>query len=467
MDPLFETLRSHAKRRAHRLLVIGRFREDPVASGALAADEVVTRDDLSGEESASEDLDAERGFDTILWRLPRLWDDALLLGVRDLLAERGRLWIVATAPARRPLVLALSRLRFVILDEPEVPSAGAVGGDLRLVHARRGNFEVRGYRAGDEVDILRLFAPSFHVERSLEHWRWKYLQNPWGQAMITLARDPEGDLAAHYAGYPVPFVDARSGRFDEMVAVQVGDTMTDPRFRAKGRGFSSLLGRCFRHHFASFCEERVAFNYGFNTGNIRRFNFRFIGGRLAERVGYWRRSSEPPPSTRGGLRGYRSERTSDFDSRFDRLFRAAAPFYGFLVERGERWLRWRYAACPDDPPFFTVEARRFGRLVGWGVFRRRRDQLLWVDALFHPKHLAAAAEVLRSALAEPEAEGATEIVAWFSAGPEPWIAELERLGFHREEEPNDLGLIYLGFLRPDAGDLLAEVYYTMGDGDLA
>ncbi|MEM8930777.1 MAG: GNAT family N-acetyltransferase, partial [Acidobacteriota bacterium] len=409
MDPLLELIRSHTRRPPSRLLIIGRFREEQ--DEALLGAETTTRwDHLLADGEPGTEL---APFDLAVWRLPSLWDDRLLERARDILSDQGRLWFVVPEPARRPLVLAVSRLGFAILDEHDT---GAAGGGIRLVVARRDPFVVRGYRSGDEKAILDLFTPSFHVTRSPEHWRWKYLDNPWGRAMITIATAPNDELAAHYAGYPVPFVDARGDRRDELIGMQIGDTMTDARYRARGRGFSSLLGRCFRHHFAAYCEERVAFNFGFNTGAIRRFNFRFIGGELAELVGYWRRDVKLPAASRGLLR-YRTDRVEAFDRRFDRLFHQAASFYGVLVRRSAEWLTWRYAQCPDDPPFFTIEARRVGQLVGYGVFRRRGEQLVWVDALFHPKHLDAAADVLRHALSVPHAEGTQEVIAWFSSQP--------------------------------------------------
>ena len=71
-------------------------------------------------------------------------------------------------------------------------------------------FVTRAYQPGDESAILDLFTRSFHTPRSLEHFRWKYLQNPYGGGHISLTFDSDGKLVGHYAGYLVPFVE--SGR---------------------------------------------------------------------------------------------------------------------------------------------------------------------------------------------------------------------------------------------------------------
>ncbi|MEO1088564.1 MAG: hypothetical protein AAFY88_30390, partial [Acidobacteriota bacterium] len=299
-------------------------------------------------------------------------------------------------------------------------------------------------------------------QRPCSALRWKYLQNPWGQTLITTSRSADGELAAHYAAYPVPFLDARDG--STLMALQIGDTMTDPRFRRAGRGVSSLLGRCFRHFFSRHCDDRIAFNYGFNTGNIRRFNFQFIKGRLARPVDYWRRGPEPPAGA-----GYRTAQVEEVGEDYDRLLRRVGRHYGFLVRRDAAWLRWRYLDCPDAPPFRLIAARRGRKLVGWGVFRRRPgadgDQLLFVDALFDPRHAGAVADVLRAGLAaEP---GVEEVVGWMAPNPLWWRRAVEDLGFVEAREPNDLALIYLPFTHPEVENLLPAAYYAWGDSDLA
>src|SRR3954471_19075480 len=126
---------------------------------------------------------------------------------------------------------------------------------------------VRAYRPGDEEAILDLFARSFHVSRTPEHWRWKYQDDPYGREHITVIFD-ESQLVGHYAGYPVPF----SVYGVDVLAHQIGDTMTDPAIRHVGRGPSSVLGRAARHFYDTFCEGRIGFNYGFNVANIQKFS---------------------------------------------------------------------------------------------------------------------------------------------------------------------------------------------------
>ena len=58
--------------------------------------------------------------------------------------------------------------------------------DARAEDAR---FTVRSFRDGDEDAILELFARSFHLPRTREHFDWKYRRNPFGSEHISVAFD--------------------------------------------------------------------------------------------------------------------------------------------------------------------------------------------------------------------------------------------------------------------------------------
>ena len=70
------------------------------------------------------------------------------------------------------------------------------------------------YRPGDEREILDLINEVFGLRRSLEHWNWKFKDNPYGGPLLSLARlRSDGRLVGTYmclpfqmnvAGNPVP-----------------------------------------------------------------------------------------------------------------------------------------------------------------------------------------------------------------------------------------------------------------------
>src|SRR3954468_17234127 len=177
---------------------------------------------------------------------------------------------------------------------------------------------IRSYEAGDEQQILDLFARSFHSPRSLESWRWKFENDPWGRTRISLAFDDAGKLLGHYAGYPMPFV--IDGK--RVLANQIGDTMTDPSIRHIGRGPTSILGRTALHFYEHFAERNVAFNYGFNVANIQKFSLRFLRSDRVEPVTYRVREQPMHPISRAErvTRGYRLELLHEAKPELDELF---------------------------------------------------------------------------------------------------------------------------------------------------
>ncbi len=482
-------------------------------------------------------LEAEAGpFDAALWSAddPNVDPGAAVALLHRQLSDDGRVIVVVALPAGAPVasrrqgslpsrhetrlreaVRRLSEAGFAIRKDQDL-QVGEQG--FKILVARRDPFIVRSYAEGDEDAIQRLFRASFHVDRELDHWRWKYAENPWGGPTLSVAEaarstcPPQaepGEFAAHYGGFPIPIW--YQGR--TFVAFQIGDTMTDPRVRNAGRGKAGLLARTVRHFFSIHRDGSFGFYYGFNTGPIQRFCRWFIGGSQDRPVRYLARDLEPAPSPRRGADatrsrrgadatrsrrgadatrprrgadatrprrgadatrsrgGYRVERIEAFGPAFDRLFRRVAPSYRFLVRRDAEYLDWRYRKRPDTG-YVILAARRFGRLVGWSVFLRRADpdgsgtHVAWGDALFHPRHLRAAEPILAAALAEPELAGARRVDAWFSGGPPGWDEELARLGFVTGPEPQGLGMIALADAEPEAFERLDEMYTTMGDGDL-
>ncbi len=391
---------------------------------------------------------------------------ALLTRLHGLLADKGRLVIAGPEPGPSELTITLSEAGFVVLKQEEVPGAGT------LTAARREGFFVREYREGDEEQILALFRRGFFVDRSLARWSWEYRENPYGNRKISMAFDSDGKLAAHYSGYPVRFHREEDGRTQALTALQIGDTMTEPSVRHVGRGPTSLLGRTVRHYYSRFCDGQVAFNYGVNTGNIQRFSMSFVGARRLEDLPYHVRDAGPPVSLPHPLRvrlaGWRVERISHFDGRFDELFRRVAGAYRLLIERDARYLDWRYGRCPDTESFIYAVFRR-ARLAGWSVFRYRKGQreiLSWGDALFDPRQPAAVPLLLAHVLAAPEHRTARAVDLWLTPRPAWWADGIRRLGFEPRPEPENLGLVFVPFGFDPEEAFRAGLYYMMGDTDL-
>jgi hypothetical protein len=326
-------------------------------------------------------------------------------------------------------------------------------------------FTFRSFRAGDEQQILVLFARAFpHATRGIEHFRWEYQRSPFGNEHIALTFNESGGLVAQYAGYPVPMVD--DGR--NLIAHQIGDIMTDRSVRQVGRGPTSILARTAQHFYDSFCRGKVAFNYGFTTDAHRELSIRFLGSDAVEpapyRVRDLKRNPFIPITRRERWpRGWQLELVTDPGPEFDNFFARVAPAYRFLVRRDAQYLRWRYLECPDVP-YFIVAIRKWRRLVGWSVFGVRGSGLAWGDALFDPKYPLAAEVLLRHVVPSYPVD---RIDGWFPARP-AWFHEILRgMQFESRPDPQDLSLMCVPFSVADASARIADrLYYTYGDSDL-
>lgn len=327
------------------------------------------------------------------------------------------------------------------------------------------DFTVRAFEEGDERAILELFARSFpHAPRSLAHFDWKYRRNPFGNGHISLTFAPDGELAGHYAGYLVPF--RRDGR--DLLAHQIGDTMTAVGVRHVGRGPTGILGRTALHFYENFCEGTIAFNYGFNVANIQKFSLRFLRADAVEPVSYrvrdLRASPLPPlPKWQRRLRGYRLELVTEPTAEWDALFERVSGAYRFLARRDAAYVRWRYFECPDVP-YLVVAIRKWGHLAGWVALRIRGRSLLWGDALFDPRFDDAPEVLLRHFVASHELD---RIEAWFPPRPSWFDAILRDLRFESRPQPDDLSVMCVPFVLADASARIhEELYYAWGDSDL-
>jgi SAM-dependent methyltransferase len=333
--------------------------------------------------------------------------------------------------------------------------------------SRKDDFLIRPYAKGDEHRILPMFNNIFRVNRTADHWYWKFRDNPYGTHKIAEAYNKDAALVAHYAGYPVPFYSALDTP-KTFLSFQIGDTMTSPAVRNVGLGKTGLLARTSSYFYAKFCEGVLPFIYGFNTGKIKKLGMRYLGYTYMDPVPYWTRDLvknpfDPPSIFTRFFSAYSVKEIRYATDDLDDLFRRACRSYRFLVRKDAAYLRWRYLDCPDKVHrIFSVRKR--GRLVGWSVFSKKGDKLIWGDALFDIKYPESLVFLL-SALSCKYFSGVESVEGWFSPYPEWWNDWLKELGFQRVQEPNNLAPTFVVFDK-SFEELKRHFYYTMGDSDL-
>ncbi len=330
-------------------------------------------------------------------------------------------------------------------------------------------FVIREYREGDEVRILEMFNEVFGQQRTYAHWYWKYRDNPYGKNAISLAETRDGELAAHYAGYPVPLVLPRGNAHAETRAFHMADKMTKKKFRASGYGRRSLLVRTAEHFYSTFTDEGTSFSYGFVTGNSRKLGILFLKYISIEPVIYRALDITKGQKTRFYLerfKGFTVTEERSVDAEWDQFFRNTVNDYHLLVRRDARYVHWRYVSCPDKE-YRLFSIRRRGRLMGWSVFEKKGNALLWGDALFHRSTVTHLRYFLSSVISAVNDGTLKTVEGWFGRKPGWWDKALRDTGFVAMREPSALHLTIRNGSDEKIPDLLREsLYFTWGDSDL-
>lgn len=327
-----------------------------------------------------------------------------------------------------------------------------------------GRWTIRPYRPGDEGRILDLLRRVFHVERSLDHWRWKFRDNPAGQYHMRLAETPSGELVGQYAGLPVRMAWGEK----TLVFTQIIDVMVDRRFRLglKRPGLFAVLADRFIADYGGL--GKVSGGYGFPTPEALRIGRRVAGYTpLHPVIGLVRdlgQSDRQRPPWSAGL--FRIEAVDRFGREIDRLWERVRLELPVATIRSARYLNWRYADCPDIRYHMLVAFHRFtGAPVGMAILRLwiREERIAALVDWLATSRAAASAVVARCEGLAREA-GMRRLEAWFP--PYSWSYRfLGELGFRAN------ATIYQFAALPTSPEVSLDWargrwYYTMGDSDI-
>ena len=336
----------------------------------------------------------------------------------------------------------------------------ALGTDLPIIF--------RLYRPGDEQSILSLFERCFQKRMDLDHWQWKYADNPYGQYHILVAVQA-GRIIAHYGAYPVPI---RDGRNAVGTALQIGDVMTDPRVRGTGFGKRSVIARLAQAFYATCCQGRVLFNFGVPSAKHLRLGKLVLDYHSIGPVQEWRLDADSPAhlnsfSRADQLRGrrYRVVRNSPDLAAVEALYRSVQPTLGIAVGREARYLKWRYLERPRaDYHFYQIT--RGDQLVLWAVSQPRVQELALGDVIITPAAGAFPFQLLLQALNRDF--GGRPMVLWSPSRPAWWQEQLLAAGFRVRPQPLALGTAFTFFDRSryDILRMNRNWFYAMADFDL-
>jgi GNAT superfamily N-acetyltransferase len=242
---------------------------------------------------------------------------------------------------------------------------------------------MRLYREGDETQLVELHNKVFRVGRTMEQWRWQYLQNPSGFAMSVVA-EIDGRIVGQYAA-----VLHRFRFFDrEIISYHIVDVMVDPELRRLG-----ISSRTANFAF-DFFGPGVTIGHGFPTLLHYTFGIRKLG---YEKICFFPKYCRPLTTTSLfknlvrnrrlvrltapfgyipyalctiGSKSFRRPRNLDivpverFDERADRFWKRAASTAPIICIRDRAFLEWRFLSRPGSS-YSVFGAMRGNDLVGY------------------------------------------------------------------------------------------------------
>ena len=252
------------------------------------------------------------------------------------------------------------------------------------------DYDVHGYRDGDEAKLVELLDSVFHGWPKLDincskqqYWRWKYLENPI-QLLNQVIIEHQGEPVAYAGRLPRNIKINHSN----ITANQGADVVTHPDHRGQG-----LWNKVRDTLDQNNRELGVEFTY-YITGNpiiVNKFNASPKHHRVPLplqpmiRIEDIEKQLEAMPMdhpqlVKMGYKGIKGlqrlqhphqeatgtvEPIDGFDERFDRLYKKTAQRYDFIIEKKPNYLEWRYSRSVADYEIRGI--MKDGELAGFTV----------------------------------------------------------------------------------------------------
>jgi len=256
-------------------------------------------------------------------------------------------------------------------------------------------YEVRLYRPGDEEGIVHLLQSVFngwpHFDLNctpLEHWRWKYRDNPLGIITISLAVKDEKAIGCVHA------VPRKAKVRDENVLCVFGaDLVIHPEFRGMGitKNLDNELKILDDKYGINFCyfitgnpvvlevfDKEGYSRFPHNVINLVRIKnidlhlqkmpvenawIKKLGFHLLNKVNILKNALV------GSKFPYQNVEINEidrFDERIDDFWRIVSEHYDFIVERRMDYLNWRFCD-PRAGNFLIKQAEENGTIIGYSI----------------------------------------------------------------------------------------------------
>jgi len=333
------------------------------------------------------------------------------------------------------------------------------------------DFELRAFRPGDEHKLLALhnavFPDAEHgvSERSLEHWNWKFRDNPVGEPHIVVADAGSAGIVGTFTALPA-YVWIEGER---RLTAQGVDLVVLPEWRRRPArpGMFVHLSRYYLDHFCGRDEGKTLFTYGWPVPNWR------IGQKYLEyqMVCNWdmtfREVHAADFKPHEGPAELEVRAVERFSTDLDPIFEGMKTEMPVLLDRSAATLNWRFASCPDrDYTLYECRDRRTGALRGACAYRAADfilDHAGFIMEWVCPRDDADAALAMLGALERRAQQDGCPVLASVWNAMDPRCLMLQKLGYLVR---GTTYFIVVQTFKHDVPYLRENWYYTLGDCDM-
>lgn len=225
------------------------------------------------------------------------------------------------------------------------------------------------------IEVLKRSLGEGLLPKSVEYFKWKHLQNPFGSSVILLARS-EGKIIGVRAFMKWTWVNSDH----TITTVRAVDTATDPSHQGKGI-FTKLTMEAVKN----CTEQKIPFV--FNSPNTMS-----MPGYI--KMGWYENGRLPLFVQLGSLfpRFYNLQKVTEFNAKYDirkalsqlsENWQAKLNGANYHTPIDKCYLEWRYRDCPAVQYGAVIESNQFGiifRLKKWKSFFECRICELWVES---------------------------------------------------------------------------------------
>ncbi len=229
----------------------------------------------------------------------------------------------------------------------------------------------------DDVEAIQAaYETVFERKRSMEEWRWRFLDAPAGPAHVYVL-ESESRIVGHASHVPIwTWVDG-----NRVLLGQGDNTMMLPEYRGRG-GMRQLVD-------VLLADEAFDLRMNFPSDMARDRFVRYGAGTIVGSLESWiyrRTLARPLPALARPLAGallaggrFVAERPrprltveplDEPGAEFDELAEASASFARCIRVRDAAYLRWRWLEQPEARWELRAARARDGRLVGYSVLGR-------------------------------------------------------------------------------------------------